>query len=438
MVPGSWAQSRAMSVVVRGRPHCRLVDPAPLSVRGFPVLARSGRCGTLAPQVCGVALRCGPSSRTLATSAIRSSVASAGGRTRGSDGSAVGTTSRQHWQVPDEWVTSDEQTWPALVDRDLWERVNHRIKNTRGSWPSSTRRGPKANTSSLASSGVLHAAGQCTAPPEGQAVLPVQRSAAGLLADTTTHPRTTAVGRSRVLAAVDGWLNQLAGAAHRDATIASVLAADADGPQEPPRSEPLARALTNLPVELDPVLGAIRAGMDPKLAAATTKQIQLDLATAESTVDRVGAATSDGSLAHCRRGRHRARPRRRSRRDPEDRRTRFEGPAVPDPRSRAAPRPGGKPGRGSVAAKWWRGRDLNPRPSGYERPWSRASTNTSWGWAPDTPTASASTRTGHRPRRSCGPGPDRGALRRCTQCRRGPRSHVASHPLEEGVGRPFS
>lgn len=44
------------------------------------------------------------------------------------------------------------------------------------------------------------------------------------------------------------------------------------------------RALTNLPIELDRVLAAIRAGMDAGLAAATTKQIQLDLASAESTV----------------------------------------------------------------------------------------------------------------------------------------------------------
>ncbi len=37
-------------------------------------------------------------------------------------------------------------------------------------------------------------------------------------------------------------------------------------------------------MELDRVLAAIRAGMDANLAAATTKQIQLDLAAAESTV----------------------------------------------------------------------------------------------------------------------------------------------------------
>jgi hypothetical protein len=100
----------------------------------------------------------------------------------------------------------------------------------------------------------------------------------------TTHPKTTAVREERILDALDSWLNQLADAAHRDATIASVLAADGAGPQEPPEVRAARRALTNLPVELDRVLAAIRAGMDANLAAATTKQIQLDLAGAESTV----------------------------------------------------------------------------------------------------------------------------------------------------------
>ena len=88
----------------------------------------------------------------------------------------------------------------------------------------------------------------------------------------------------RILDAVDDWLNQLADARHRNATIASVLAADAAGSPEPPEVRTARRALATLPVELDRVLAAIRAGMDVNLAAATTKQIQLDLAAAETTI----------------------------------------------------------------------------------------------------------------------------------------------------------
>lgn len=196
---------------------------------------------------------------------------------------AMGTTSRQRWQVPDEWVMSDEPTWPALVDRELWERVNDRIKNTRGPG----RRRPRAVEGKYVLAGLVRCAA-CDRSMHGATLKnkPYYRCNAQRpdYADTATHPRTTAVREERILDAVDGWLNQLADAAHREATIASVLAADAAGRQEPPEVRAARRALTNVPVELDRVLAAIRAGMDANLAAATTKQIQLDLASAERTV----------------------------------------------------------------------------------------------------------------------------------------------------------
>ncbi len=63
-----------------------------------------------------------------------------------------------------------------------------------------------------------------------------------------------------------------------------MLAAEAEQPAEPTEIQAARRALRELPVELDRVLAAIRAGMDPELATATTKQIQRDLASGQSTV----------------------------------------------------------------------------------------------------------------------------------------------------------
>jgi hypothetical protein len=63
-----------------------------------------------------------------------------------------------------------------------------------------------------------------------------------------------------------------------------VLAAEADQPAEPAEIQAARRALRELPVELDRVLAAIRAGMDPNLATSTTKQIQAELAAAEATI----------------------------------------------------------------------------------------------------------------------------------------------------------
>jgi site-specific DNA recombinase len=195
---------------------------------------------------------------------------------------AAGTTSRQHWQPQDDWVLSDEPTWPALVDRELFERVNDRIQNTRGPG----RRRPRAVEGKYVLAGLLRCAA-CGRSMHGATLKskPYYRCNAQRpdYADTT-HPKTTAVREERILDAVDDWLNQLADARHRNATIASVLAADAAGSPEPPEVRTARRALGTLPVELDRVLAAIRAGMDANLAAATTKQIQLDLASAESTV----------------------------------------------------------------------------------------------------------------------------------------------------------
>ena len=100
----------------------------------------------------------------------------------------------------------------------------------------------------------------------------------------TGHPRTTAIREERILAALDMWLGQLTDPDHRSSTVAAVLAAEADQQPEPAGIQAARRALRDLPVELDRVLAAIRAGMDPDLATATTKQIQREIAAAHATL----------------------------------------------------------------------------------------------------------------------------------------------------------
>lgn len=103
-------------------------------------------------------------------------------------------------------------------------------------------------------------------------------------ADSGDHPKTTAVREERILAALDPWLGQITDPGRRGETIAAVLAAEADQPAEPAHVQAARRATRDLPVELDRVLGAIRAGMDLELATKTTRQIQHDLAAAEATI----------------------------------------------------------------------------------------------------------------------------------------------------------
>jgi len=116
--------------------------------------------------------------------------------------------------------------------------------------------------------------------------LAVQRE----LLDTNVAHAATARRRPPTKACARTWtaqelaLGQLTDPEHREATIAAVLAAETDQPAEPTEIQTARRAMRELPVELDRVLAAIRAGMDPDLATSTTKQIQRELAAAQATI----------------------------------------------------------------------------------------------------------------------------------------------------------
>lgn len=196
---------------------------------------------------------------------------------------AAGTISRQHWQETDKWVTSDEPTWPALVDSELWERVNARITNTRGP----ARRRSRGAPGDYLLSGMLRCA-TCGRSMHGNMLKskPYYRCNTQRpdYADTG-HPRTTAVREERIITVLDPWLSSIVDPSNREQVIAEVLAVDNCGEPEPPHVQTARRSLTQLAIELDRVLAAIRSGMDPDLATATTKQIQRELASAQATVD---------------------------------------------------------------------------------------------------------------------------------------------------------
>lgn len=146
---------------------------------------------------------------------------------------AAGTTSGNGGSPTRGWVTSDEPAWPALVNEDMWHRVNARVTNTRGP----QRRRPRTEPGKYLLAGMQRCAA-CGRSMHGATLKgkPYYRCNAQRpdYAETGGHPTTTAV--------------------------------------------------RELPLELDRVLAAIRAGMDPELATKTTRQIQHDLAAAYATL----------------------------------------------------------------------------------------------------------------------------------------------------------
>ncbi|GEM_PF-6812284 len=104
----------------------------------------------------------------------------------------------------------------------------------------------------------------------------------------------------RILAVVDEWLATITSPDHLDATIESIIAADRESHTERPQVANARLQVQRLETELDRLIAAIRAGMDPALAAPQTGEIQGRIAQARSLIEhsersreRVGLLTED-------------------------------------------------------------------------------------------------------------------------------------------------
>lgn len=202
---------------------------------------------------------------------------------------ALGTISRQRWQDPDTWAWSEQPSWPALVPEDLFERVNKRITNTHGNG----RRRQRSEPGQYLLSGAIRC-GHCGKSMSGNTAKnkPYYRCSATRPDYATPsvpgHPPTYMVREERILAAVDKWLRFLTDPDHLDATVAAIQTADEKADTEPADVTQARNREHRLAVELDRMLAAVRAGMDPTLAAGQTRKIQTDIMAARSIIERWG------------------------------------------------------------------------------------------------------------------------------------------------------
>lgn len=118
--------------------------------------------------------------------------------------------------------------------------------------------------------------------PGGTALLgrrpPPRPPKAGLCAD--------AVREERILWVVDRWLGTFADPDHIEETVRSILKADEHAEAEPAEVTQARHNRHRLQTELDRLIAAIRAGMDPQLAAPQTREVQSRIAAATSTIER--------------------------------------------------------------------------------------------------------------------------------------------------------
>lgn len=210
---------------------------------------------------------------------------------------ALGTVSRQHWQDREAWAWSEELAWPALVPVELWERVNKRIKNTYGS----ARRRPRAQPGKYLLTGLLRC-GHCGKAMFGNTAKgKAYYRCAATRPDYATpavpgHPPTYMVREERVLSALDQWLGTLTEPDRIDSTVAAILGADEKTSPEPAVVNQAHQRERRLQAELERVLAALRAGMDPALAAGETRKIQADILAARSVIDDWGRSCEHPAL----------------------------------------------------------------------------------------------------------------------------------------------
>lgn len=201
---------------------------------------------------------------------------------------AMGTISRMRWQDRANWATSDEVAWPPLVDEALFKRVNARIVNnpsTEGS------RRPRSAPGRYLFAGVIRCdhCGKSMFGAQGKnkPYYKCESSRPGYARPNVEgHPPSLMVREERIAAAVDGWLSAMTDLDRLDDTIRAIVDAAASIEAEPPEIATARRDRRQLQIELDRVIAAIRAGMDPMLAAGQTRQIQAAINTTTARIDQ--------------------------------------------------------------------------------------------------------------------------------------------------------
>ena len=203
---------------------------------------------------------------------------------------AQGTTSRQRWQATENWSWSEEPAWPALIEEDLFKSVNARIKNSHRDHTGTQTRRPRSEPGRYLLSGRMRC-GLCGRSMHGLTGKgkPYYRCDATRCdyarPSVEGHPPSFTIREERITATLDAWLSEtFTDPDIIETTIADILQADRGAIDEPLGVKLARDQIQRSQTELNRLLAAIRAGMDPDLAAPETRKIQATLASAKQTI----------------------------------------------------------------------------------------------------------------------------------------------------------
>ena len=205
---------------------------------------------------------------------------------------ALGHVTRQQWQQRDEWVTSTVQAYDAIVEEQIWHRVQALVaSNTRTKAVTPSRRthaGVRRSDSSRYPLAGLVICDACGKRLQGNTVrghsLYRCRVSSDYASPLKDHPPCLSVREDRLLAHIDQWLSKLFTPENIEATAAAIVTADSEDRREDPEVARARITLVESERKLAKHLDGLEAGIPAEVIAPRIAAAQREKAAAEAVL----------------------------------------------------------------------------------------------------------------------------------------------------------
>ena len=205
---------------------------------------------------------------------------------------ALGHVTRQQWQQRDEWVTSTVQAYDAIVEEQIWHRVQALVaSNTRTKAMTPSRRthaGVRRSDSSRYPLAGLVICDACGKRLQGNTVrghsLYRCRVSSDYASPLKDHSPCLSVREDRLLAHIDQWLSKLFTPENIEATAAAIVLADSEDHREDPEIARARITLVESERKLAKHLDGLEAGISAEVIAPRIAATQREKAAAEAVL----------------------------------------------------------------------------------------------------------------------------------------------------------
>ena len=205
---------------------------------------------------------------------------------------ALGHVTRQQWQQRDEWVTSTVQAYDAIVEEQIWHRVQALVaSNTRTKAVTPSRRthaGVRRSDSSRYPLAGLVICDACSKRLQGNTVRGYSlyrcRVSSDYASPLKDHPPCLSVREDRLLAHIDQWLSKLFTPENIEATATSIVTADSEDRREDPEVARARITVVESERKLAKHLDGLEAGIPAEVIAPRIAATQREKAAAEAVL----------------------------------------------------------------------------------------------------------------------------------------------------------